>query len=118
MKHPAGLAPACDTAMPMREIRRHTRVIGAFPDGDSALNLAAARMRHFASSKWSTNRYFKDEAAKSKDDDRLTRSTTSSEQKVRKILGTIGGAASPRDSCWVGATKWPETPSGRPGRNV
>ena len=41
----------------MREIRRRTRVVGAFPDGQSALNLAAARLRHIAGSKWSTKRY-------------------------------------------------------------
>jgi len=29
-------------------IRRRTRVVGAFPDGNSALNLAAARLRHIA----------------------------------------------------------------------
>jgi putative transposase len=32
----------------LREIRRRTRVVGAFPDGQSALNLAAARLRHIA----------------------------------------------------------------------
>jgi putative transposase len=32
-------------------------VVGAFPDGDSALNLAAARLRHIVGSKWSTKRY-------------------------------------------------------------
>jgi len=41
----------------MREIRRRTRVVGAFPDGESALNLAAARLRHIAGTKWSTKRY-------------------------------------------------------------
>ena len=30
---------------------------GAFPDGQSALNLAAARLRHIAGTKWSTKRY-------------------------------------------------------------
>jgi transposase-like protein len=30
----------------MREIRRRTRVVGAFPDGHSALMLVAARLRH------------------------------------------------------------------------
>ena len=29
----------------LREIRRRTRVVGAFPDDQSALNLAAARLR-------------------------------------------------------------------------
>ena len=41
----------------MREIRRRTRVVGAFPDGQSALNLAAARLRHIAGTKWSLKRY-------------------------------------------------------------
>lgn len=41
----------------MREIRRRTRVVGAFPDGNSALNLAAARLRHVAGTAWSTKRY-------------------------------------------------------------
>jgi transposase-like protein len=41
----------------LREIRRRTRVVGAFPDGQSALNLAAARLRHVASSEWSTKKY-------------------------------------------------------------
>ena len=41
----------------MREIRRRTRVVGAFPDGQSCLNLAAARLRHVAGAKWSSKRY-------------------------------------------------------------
>ena len=41
----------------MREIRRRTRVVGAFPDGESALNLAAARLRHIAGTKWGLKRY-------------------------------------------------------------
>jgi len=32
----------------MREIRRRTRVVGSFPDGNSALMLVAARLRHIA----------------------------------------------------------------------
>jgi hypothetical protein len=32
-------------------------VVGAFPDGQSALNLAAAKLRHIAGTKWSTKRY-------------------------------------------------------------
>ena len=32
----------------MREIRRRTRVVGAFPDGNSALMLVAARLRYMA----------------------------------------------------------------------
>ena len=37
----------------MKEIRRRTRVVGAFPDGKSCLNLAAARLRHIARSNFS-----------------------------------------------------------------
>jgi transposase-like protein len=41
----------------MREIRRRTRVVGNFPDGESALMLVAARLRHIASTKWSIQQY-------------------------------------------------------------
>ena len=41
----------------IREIRRRTRVVGAFPDGQSALMLVAARLRHIASTKWGKRRY-------------------------------------------------------------
>ena len=39
------------------EIRRRTRVVGAFLDGESAPKLAAARLRHIAGREWSTKRY-------------------------------------------------------------
>jgi len=41
----------------MREIRRRTRLVGAFPDGNSALMLVAVRLRHVASTRWGTKRY-------------------------------------------------------------
>jgi len=41
----------------MRELRRRTRVVGCFPDGESALMLVAARLRHVAGTKWGTRRY-------------------------------------------------------------
>ena len=41
----------------IREIRRRTRVVGAFPDGNSALMLVAARLRHVAGTKWGTRKY-------------------------------------------------------------
>mgnify|MGYP003878752581 CR=1 FL=1 len=40
-----------------KEVRRRTRVIGSFPDGQSALMLTAARLRHMAYSKWGEKRY-------------------------------------------------------------
>jgi transposase-like protein len=41
----------------MREIRRRTRVVGAFPDGKSALMLVAARLRHIAGTQWGARCY-------------------------------------------------------------
>lgn len=41
----------------MKEIRRRTRVVGAFPDGHSALMLCAARLRHIAGTQWRSKRY-------------------------------------------------------------
>ena len=42
----------------IREVRRRTRVVGAFPDGQSPLMLVAARLRHLAATKWGTKHYF------------------------------------------------------------
>lgn len=41
----------------MKEIRRRTRVIGSFPDGDSAVMLVGARLRHISTTKWGTRQY-------------------------------------------------------------
>jgi putative transposase len=41
----------------MKEIRRRTRVVGSFPDGNSALMLASARLRHVAGTKWGARKY-------------------------------------------------------------
>ena len=40
-----------------REIRRMTRVVGAFPDGNSALMLVCARLRHVAGMQWGSKKY-------------------------------------------------------------
>ena len=70
----------------LREIRRRTRVVGAFPDGQSALNLAAARLRHIAGTAWSTKRYLNIELLKD-----------------RRMRGAINeprpGAAQPNRKC-------------------
>lgn len=41
----------------MREIRRRTRVVGTFPDGNSALMLVCARLRHVTTTTWGEKRY-------------------------------------------------------------
>ncbi len=40
-----------------REIRRRTRVVGCFPDGNSALMLVCARLRHVAGTQWGSKKY-------------------------------------------------------------
>lgn len=41
----------------MKQIRRRTRVVGAFPDGNSAMMLSAARLRHISGTQWGIKRY-------------------------------------------------------------
>ena len=41
----------------MREVRRRTKVVGSFTDGNSALMLVAARLRHVTETKWGLRRY-------------------------------------------------------------
>ena len=40
-----------------REIHRRTRVVGSFPDGNSALMLVCARLRHVAGTQWGNKKY-------------------------------------------------------------
>ena len=40
-----------------REIRRRTRVVGTFLDGNSALMLVCARLRHVAGTQWGCKKY-------------------------------------------------------------
>jgi len=48
--------------------------VGAFPDGESALMLSAARLRHIAGTKWGTKKYL--------DAERLKRFKKPAAQKV------------------------------------
>jgi len=41
----------------LREIRRRIGVLGACPDGPSALMLLAARLRHVVVTRWGSRRY-------------------------------------------------------------
>lgn len=41
----------------MKEIRRRTGAVGAFSDGKSCLDLAAARLGRIAGSQWATRKY-------------------------------------------------------------
>lgn len=41
----------------LKEARRRTKVVGAFPDGHSAVMLVAARLRHVSATTWGTRKY-------------------------------------------------------------
>jgi len=41
----------------LREARRRTKVVGAFPDGQSVLMLVAARLRHVSATQWGLRKY-------------------------------------------------------------
>lgn len=55
----------------MKEIRRRTKVVGAFPDGQSALMLCAARLRHIAGTHWGSKRYLNMDLLKEQDLEQL-----------------------------------------------
>lgn len=40
-----------------REIRRRTRVVGTFPDGNSALMLVTARLKYIVEHEWGKRRH-------------------------------------------------------------
>ena len=44
----------------MKELRRRTRVVGAFPDGQSALMLCCARLRYIETKSWPADRKYLD----------------------------------------------------------
>jgi hypothetical protein len=69
----------------MREIRRRTRVVGAFPDGQSCLNLAAARLRYIVGTGWSTKCYMN---VRSLYQPQLMQTEAVAWSNVRKILDT------------------------------
>lgn len=54
-----------------REIKRRTKAIGAFPDGQSALMLVCARLRHVAGTQWGAKRYMNMDHLNRKEDDDL-----------------------------------------------
>ncbi len=62
----------------MREIKRRTKVVGAFPDGNSAVMLSAARLRHVAGTRWGTRKYL--------DMDRLTELEREREQQEQALV--------------------------------
>jgi transposase-like protein len=55
----------------IRQIRRRTKVVGVFPDGNSALMLAAGRLRHIAGTQWGIKRYMNMDRLKELKQERL-----------------------------------------------
>jgi hypothetical protein len=56
-KTESSMRQCCRSFGPPWTIRWRTRVVGAFPDGQSCLNLAAARLRYIAGTAWSAKCY-------------------------------------------------------------
>jgi putative transposase len=54
-----------------KEARRRTKVVGAFPEGNSALMLVAARLRHVSTSAWGTRKYMNMELLNEMDQDAM-----------------------------------------------
>jgi transposase-like protein len=55
----------------LKEARRRTKVVGAFPDGQSALMLVAARLRHVSATNWGMRKYMNVELLKEMDKELL-----------------------------------------------
>lgn len=55
----------------LKEARRRTKVVGAFPDGHSALMLVAARLRHVSATTWGTRKYMNMQLLKEMDQEAL-----------------------------------------------
>ena len=55
-----------------REIKRRTKAIGTFPDGQSALMLVCARLRHVAATSRGSRRYMNMDHLFEPEDDQLS----------------------------------------------
>jgi transposase-like protein len=55
----------------LKEARRRTKVVGAFPDGHSALMLVAARLRHVSATSWGTRKYMNMELLREMDQEAI-----------------------------------------------
>ena len=51
----------------LREVRRRTKVVGACPDGHSAVMLVAARLRRVSATQWGSRKYMNMELLKDMD---------------------------------------------------
>lgn len=76
-----------------REIRRRTRVVGCFPDGNSALMLVCARLRHVAGTQWGNKKYMNTRHLEATFEDASVagqpHSLRSLQTNLRKMLDTI-----------------------------
>jgi len=56
----------------LKEVRRRTKVIGAFPDGQSALMLVGARLRYVTTTKGGTVKYMNMDHLKERDTEEIS----------------------------------------------
>ena len=71
-----------------REIRRRTRVVGTFPDGNSVLMLVCARLSHVGGTQWGNKKYMIGASLPGRLYSRLTSFTQSPQTYLRIILDT------------------------------
>ena len=71
----------------MKELRRRTRVVGVFPDGQSALMLCCARLRHIETKSWSDSRKYLD-MDKLREIDMLKSSAQEPESYPQAVVGS------------------------------
>lgn len=69
----------------MKEIKRRSKVVGAFPDGQSAVMLAAARLRYVARSNWSSRKYLNMDLLTGNDAHALSEYTVEEESIIKEI---------------------------------
>ena len=85
-----------------REIRRRTRVIGAFPDGNSALMLVCARLRNVAGTQWGNKKLHEYEAPGGHGNGNRSRVIAARSQSVK---GKTSGVPPPLTLCALPAEK-------------
>lgn len=71
----------------MKELRRRTRVVGAFPDGQSALMLCCARLRYIETKSWPEDRKYLD-MDKLREQDMLREQAEEPESYPQAVVGS------------------------------
>ena len=99
----------------LREIKRRTRVVASFPDGQSALNLAAARLRHICRHRVVDQEIFEYRAAEGPADERCHHRLSQCPEPLSPNEMCEKFWTLPTSRCRPGARKWPRFCCSGPG---